>query len=178
MSRHPRPETTDSLVVPSPLGPLLLTASPAGLTRLCFAGQAGVCAAAADENIATPEAERRECGQLLHLAGEQLAAYFAGRLRVFALPLDEGGTSFQRQVWQALRGIPYGRTCSYAELAAAVGRPRACRAVGNANGKNPLPIVTPCHRVIHADGGLGGYSAGLSVKRFLLALEGAVLRRA
>ena len=81
------------------------------------------------------------------------------------------GTPFQLRVWRALQDIPYGRTCSYAELAAAVGSPRACRAVGQANGRNPLMIVIPCHRVIAAGGGLGGYSGGLDIKRFLLRLE-------
>ncbi len=108
---------------------------------------------------------------LLHEAREQLAAYFAGRLRRFDLPLAPQGTPFQLRVWRALQDIPYGRTCSYAELAAAVGSPRACRAVGQANGRNPLMIVIPCHRVIAAGGGLGGYSGGLDIKRFLLRLE-------
>ena len=153
------------LIMPSPLGPVLLTASPVGLSSLGFLSET-------EPPSVLPPAAGGEAARWLALAREQLVAYFAGRLRVFDLPLDEGGTPFQRQVWQALRAIPYGRACSYAELAAAVGRPRACRAVGNANGKNPLPIVTPCHRVIHADGGLGGYSAGLPIKRFLLELEG------
>lgn len=95
----------------------------------------------------------------------------AGRLRRFDLPLAPQGTPFQLRVWRALQDIPYGRTCSYAELAAAVGSPRACRAVGQANGRNPLMIVIPCHRVIAAGGGLGGYSGGLDIKRFLLRLE-------
>lgn len=155
------------LIMPSPLGPVLLTASPAGLSGLRFLP-------GTEPPSALPPAPNGEAARCLDLAREQLVAYFAGRLRVFDLPLDEGGTPFQRQVWQALRAIPYGRTCSYAELAAAVGRPRACRAAGNANGRNPLPIVTPCHRVIHADGGLGGYAAGLPIKRFLLALEGVL----
>ena len=93
------------------------------------------------------------------------------RLRRFDLPLAPRGTPFQLRVWRALQDIPYGRTCSYSELAAAVGDPRACRAVGRANGRNPLMIVIPCHRVIAAGGGLGGYSGGLAVKRFLLRLE-------
>ena len=92
-------------------------------------------------------------------------------LRRFDLPLAPRGTPFQLRVWRALQDIPYGRTCSYSELAAAVGDPRACRAVGRANGRNPLMIVIPCHRVIAAGGGLGGYSGGLEVKRFLLRLE-------
>ena len=108
---------------------------------------------------------------LLHAAREQLAAYFAGRLRRFDLPLAPRGTPFQLRVWRALQDIPYGQTCSYSELAAAISSPRACRAVGQANGRNPLMIVIPCHRVIAAGGGLGGYSGGLDIKRFLLRLE-------
>ena len=89
----------------------------------------------------------------------------------FDLPLAPRGTPFQLRVWRALQDIPYGQTCSYSELAAAISSPRACRAVGQANGRNPLMIVIPCHRVIAAGGGLGGYSGGLDIKRFLLRLE-------
>lgn len=108
---------------------------------------------------------------LLIRAREQLLGYFAGNRRVFSLPLCPEGTAFQQAVWQQLMRIPYGETCSYGQLAAAIGKPGAVRAVGNANGKNPLPILIPCHRVIAADGGLGGYSCGLKKKAFLLALE-------
>jgi len=104
-------------------------------------------------------------------ATRQLAAYFAGRLTVFDLPLRPEGTPFQQQVWRALRDIPYGETRSYAQVAAALGRPAAVRAVGRANGSNPLPIVVPCHRVIGSDGTLTGYGGGLAAKRWLLDLE-------
>lgn len=103
----------------------------------------------------------------------QLGEYFAGRRRAFDLPLAPRGTDFQRRVWRALGEIPYGRTISYGELARRIGNPGASRAVGLANGANPLPIVVPCHRVIGADGSLTGFGGGLPIKRRLLALERA-----
>lgn len=107
---------------------------------------------------------------------QALAAYFGGDRRGFAnLPLDPRGTDFQMRVWQELRRIPWGQTISYAELARRVGRPRASRAVGQANARNPIPLIIPCHRVVAADGSLGGYSAGLDRKRWLLAHEGVRL---
>jgi methylated-DNA-[protein]-cysteine S-methyltransferase len=107
------------------------------------------------------------------LAGvvEQLRAYFAGELAVFDLPVALGGAGFQRQVWELLADIPYGHTTTYGELAARLGRPSASRAVGMANGRNPIPIVLPCHRVIGASGALTGYGGGLDRKRLLLDLE-------
>lgn len=104
-------------------------------------------------------------------ARRQLTEYFAGRRRAFDLPLAAGGTLFQQRVWDALRRIPYGETISYGELARRIGRPTASRAVGAANGRNPIAIVVPCHRVIGADGTLIGYGGGLPVKEALLALE-------
>lgn len=102
---------------------------------------------------------------------EQLLAYLHGQLRTFHCPLDLIGTPFQKKVWQALQGIPYGALVSYRDIAAAIGMPHAYRAVGNANGRNPVPIIIPCHRVIASDGSLGGYSAGLELKKKLIALE-------
>ena len=99
------------------------------------------------------------------------------RLHTFDLPLSPGGTPFQRQVWEALTAIPYGETRTYGEVAAAIGRPRAVRAVGQADHRNPLPILIPCHRVVGADGSLTGYAGGLALKRALLALEGAPVSR-
>jgi methylated-DNA-[protein]-cysteine S-methyltransferase len=104
-------------------------------------------------------------------AVDQLRAYFAGVLSRFDLPLHFGGTPFQNAVWTALRGIPYGETISYRVLAERIGRPTACRAVGAANGTNPLPIVIPCHRVVGADGSLTGFGGGIETKRALLDLE-------
>lgn len=101
----------------------------------------------------------------------QLEAYFERKLTKFDLPLWMNGTSFQRRVWHALREIPCGETRSYREIAESIGAPRAARAVGAANGRNPVPIIVPCHRVIAADGSLGGYAAGLKTKRLLLGIE-------
>ncbi|WP_143831821.1 methylated-DNA--[protein]-cysteine S-methyltransferase [Nocardiopsis sp. CNR-923] len=101
----------------------------------------------------------------------QLRAYFAGELREFDLPLAPAGTDWQLRVWAALTTIPYGETASYGQLARELGRPTASRAVGMANGRNPISIIVPCHRVIGADGSLTGYAGGLERKRFLLALE-------
>ena len=102
---------------------------------------------------------------------DQLRAYFQGKLTRFTCTLDLKGTDFQKQVWSRLRTIPYGRTRSYRWLAERVGNPNASRAVGNANGRNPVPIIVPCHRVIHVNGGLGGYTGGLNLKQTLLELE-------
>ena len=107
----------------------------------------------------------------LAAARRQLTEYFAGKRRDFDLPLAAGGTPFQQRVWDALRRIPYGETISYGELARRIGKPTASRAVGAANGRNPIAIVVPCHRVIGADGTLIGYGGGLPVKEALLALE-------
>jgi len=101
----------------------------------------------------------------------QLRAYFAGDLHTFSLALAPAGTPFQRRVWDALLEIPYGATASYRDIAIAIGKPSAVRAVGLANGRNPIPIIIPCHRVIGSDGSLTGYGGGLDVKRFLLELE-------
>jgi methylated-DNA-[protein]-cysteine S-methyltransferase len=109
---------------------------------------------------------------LLAEAAAQLEAYFGGRLRRFDLPLDLGGSAFQRQVWDQLLAIPYGETRTYAEVAVAIGHPSAVRAVGSANGQNPVAIIVPCHRVVRTGGGLGGYGGGLEAKRALLDLEG------
>ena len=108
---------------------------------------------------------------LIKRTAEQLSEYFDRRRRIFDLPLDLRGTDFQVSVWKALQTIPVGETRSYKDLAAMVGKPRACRAVGMANNRNPLAIVVPCHRVIGSDGGLTGYAAGLEIKRYLLDLE-------
>lgn len=110
---------------------------------------------------------------LLLEAADQLRAYFAGKLREFDLPVAPRGTPFQLSVWDAVSAIPYGSTATYAEIAAAIGHPSACRAVGAANGRNPLPLIVPCHRVIGAAGALTGYGGGLERKRSLLDLEAA-----
>ena len=109
---------------------------------------------------------------LLKQAEKQLADYFAGKRRVFDLPLRPEGTPFQQEVWGVLAGIPYGETTTYGEIAKRIGKPSACRAVGAANGKNPISIFLPCHRVIGTSGKLTGYAGGLEAKEFLLKLEG------
>ena len=120
-----------------------------------------------------PDGQRNDGNPLLTEAARQLRAYFAGALREFELPLDIEGTDFQKRVWGEVAAIPYGETRSYLQIATAIGAPRAVRAVGAANGANPVPIVVPCHRVIGAKGKLVGYGGGLAMKRRLLELEGA-----
>ena len=139
------------------------------------AGESGI--GALDLNPAKPAAGRRnDAHPKLVEAARQLRAYFAGELREFHLALDLRGTAFQKRVWRELTAIPYGETRSYSEIAAAIGAPRAVRAVGAANGANPAPIVVPCHRVIGAGGKLTGYGGGLPLKRRLLDLEKETLR--
>lgn len=153
-----------SVVMRSPVGPLFIVASPAGVTSIEFSdGRAAARSGAG----ADPSAGRHVDAAVL-----QLDEYFAGRRRAFDLALDLRGTAFQVLAWQALVRIPFGATVTYGEQAAMIGRPTAARAVGSANGRNPVPIVVPCHRVLAAGSALGGYSSGLDVKRALLALEG------
>ena len=118
-----------------------------------------------------PECECNENQPLVKEALKQFSAYFEGRLTEFDLPLEMAGTPFQKRVWEALREIPYGETCSYKDLALSIGMPSAVRAVGAANGRNPIAIIVPCHRVIGAGGNLVGYGGGLPMKRMLLDLE-------
>ena len=152
---------------------LLIHDSPVGPLSLVSDGQA--LAALAFENHSKPlqplaEAEPGS-DAVLDEARRQLDAYFAGHIKRFDLPLAPRGTVFQQRVWMALREIPYGKTCSYGELATVVGAPKAVRAVGGANGCNPLSIIVPCHRVIGADGTLTGFGGGIDRKRFLLTHE-------
>jgi methylated-DNA-[protein]-cysteine S-methyltransferase len=150
-----------STIVDSPVGPLGLVASDAGLQAVLFDGR-GIGADGRSPVLAE--------------AARQLDAYFDGSLVEFDLPLELHGTGFQRSCWLALASIPYGQTVSYGEQARRLGLGHeAARAVGAANGSNPLPIVLPCHRVIGADGSLTGFGGGLHVKRFLLEHEGALL---
>ena len=151
----------------APVGPLLLTAAPDGaLTSLSVPGQKG--------GRVVQDDWRRDPGPF-RAAGDQLAAYFAGELKEFRLPLRADGTEFRRRVWTALDEVPYGATATYGEIAARVGAARmAVRAVGGAVGANPLLIVRPCHRVIGANGAMTGYAGGLERKVWLLTLEGAL----
>ncbi|MFC0677324.1 methylated-DNA--[protein]-cysteine S-methyltransferase [Lysobacter korlensis] len=180
---------TCSAVLDSQIGSLRLVASKDGLDAIHFptaqraASVPGSDPIAADSGRASgdayaccsdaPDSSGCRACEVLHTACTQLREYFAGTRRVFELPLTPKGTAFQRMVWQALAEIPFGQTASYAQLAMRLGRPTASRAVGAANGRNPLPIVVPCHRVIGADGSLTGFAGGLDTKRFLLTHEGA-----
>jgi methylated-DNA-[protein]-cysteine S-methyltransferase len=146
------------------IGPLLAVADDAGLRRIHFPEKG---------RARRPDPGWTRDPRPFARLREQLAEYFAGRRRTFSLDLAPAGTAFQRATWAALTRIPYGETISYGELARRVGRPNASRAVGAANGANPLPILVPCHRVIGADGSLTGFGGGLPVKRALLELEGA-----
>ena len=153
-------------VIDSPIGPLTLVTEGGALTGLYMdvpghepdEATLGVPASLGDDEVLTE-------------AARQLGAYFAGELTTFDLPLDLDGTGFQRTVWAGLQQIPYGETISYGELADRIGQPTASRAVGLANGRNPVSIVVPCHRVVGSNGSLTGYGGGLPRKQFLLALE-------
>ena len=158
----------------SPLGTLRLAATRKGLAQICLPRSAGPGFTGWLARR-LPDAERVDWLPLLDKARQELDAYFAGRLREFTLSLDLRGTPFQLAVWEALRRIGYGETRSYADVAREVGRPRALRAVGNANGANPVPVIVACHRVISSDGRLGGYGGGAEAKRRLLALEKAAV---
>jgi methylated-DNA-[protein]-cysteine S-methyltransferase len=146
----------------SPVGPLLLVADDAGLREILFVN---------GRHKARPDPSWKKDSARFKETIRQLKAYFAGDLEDFDLRLAPEGTRFQLKVWERLCGIRYGETISYGELARGIGNPNACRAVGLANGSNPIPIVIPCHRVIGSNGKLTGYGGGLPIKEKLLALE-------
>ena len=143
----------------SPIGELLLAGSGDAIRAIQYPGRHSI------------RGEWVEASAPFAEAVEQLERYFAGERKEFDLPLEMPGSEFDRKVWSELRRIPYGETCSYGEIARAIGRPERARAVGSANARNPLPIVVPCHRVIGADGSLVGYGGGLELKQALLDLE-------
>jgi methylated-DNA-[protein]-cysteine S-methyltransferase len=151
----------------SPVEKLLLAGDPNGLQQVLFS---------TDLRPANPDPEWQEDASALNEVARQLKAYFAGELEHFELSLSPQGTPFQQKVWSELQKIPYGETISYGELARRIGNPNASRAVGLANGSNPIPIVIPCHRVIGSNGKLTGYGGGLPIKEKLLALEKRQLR--
>jgi methylated-DNA-[protein]-cysteine S-methyltransferase len=150
-----------STTVESPVGPLTLVSNGRALTRLEFQPARGVASGSWSHGT----------DRVLDRARRELEAYFSGRLRVFEVPLAPEGTPFQCKVWDALLTIPYGATRSYGEQARAIGQPAAARAVGLANGRNPIAIIIPCHRVIGANGSLTGYGGGMARKKLLLDLE-------
>ena len=158
-TRSPRPVHT---LVDSPIGPLRLVARGEEITGLYMERQ---------RHLPADEVFGERVDDAFDTARAQLDEYFAGDRTEFDLPLRLEGSDFQRRVWAALAEIPYGRTVSYGELAARLGSPGASRAVGLANGRNPIAVIVPCHRVVAADGSLGGYGGGLERKRYLLDLE-------
>jgi methylated-DNA-[protein]-cysteine S-methyltransferase len=149
--------------IDSPVGTLRLVSDGEHMVAIEFEGRHG-----------EPGADGDGSDTALAACAAQLAEYFAGERHAFDLPLAPAGTAFQRHVWAALAQIPYGELRSYREIARAIGQPAAVRAVGAANGRNPLPIVVPCHRVVGSDGSLTGFAGGLEIKRRLLELEGAL----
>ncbi|MXZ10522.1 MAG: methylated-DNA--[protein]-cysteine S-methyltransferase [Gemmatimonadetes bacterium] len=150
----------------SPLGPLTVLASDNGVPAIAFEGDRTEQA-----KINLP---RTEDHPIINATTEQLAMYFEGTLKVFDLPLDLRGTNFQKRVWKLLLEIPFGETRTYGDIARALGNAGASQAVGAANGKNPVAIVVPCHRVIGASGHLTGYAGGMEKKKFLLTHEGVI----
>jgi methylated-DNA-[protein]-cysteine S-methyltransferase len=152
------------ITMDSPIGELLIRSRDGAITDIQFSP------------FAVPADGRDDAEPVLQAARDQLTGYFAGARTEFDLPMEPSGTEFQRKVWQELRTIPYGKTTSYGMVAASLGlKPAASRAVGTANGANPIPIVVPCHRVIGADGSLTGYGGGLDRKQILLRLEAPAL---
>ncbi len=149
--------------MPSTVSSLLLIGDAAGLQRICFCKHCDYRELIEDDWY--------ESADFFATAVRELEEYFAGYRRVFTVKIDLHGTDFQRLVWQQLQRIPYGATQSYKDIATALGNPGAARAVGMANHRNPLPIIIPCHRVIAADGALGGFASGVELKRKLLILE-------
>ncbi|PYX32237.1 MAG: cysteine methyltransferase [Acidobacteria bacterium] len=173
-------ETLYSTMFTSPIGPLFLAASEHGLVALEFdARSPGQQSIRPNPRNLREEQERSRVAFELSESGlrpylRELDEYFSGQRRRFTFPLDLRGTDFQLACWRALQAIPYGETRTYADIARAVGKPNAFRAVGMANNRNPIAIVVPCHRVIASDGTLCGYGGGLDLKRRLLELEGAL----
>lgn len=157
----------------SPIGPLILVSSERGFCRLVLPGEGQEALLDWIEDKCNENTLVERNLKAHQQVVEQLGAYFAGELREFDLALDLMGTPFQLQVWQELQKIPYGQTRTYQEVASNIGNPRAVRAVGQANNRNPIPVIIPCHRVIGKSGALVGYGGGLEVKLYLLGLEGA-----
>ena len=152
-------------IMPSKFGDITIQANDQGLLGVWFE----VCTTK-PENLGKEQSRH----PILVEARQQLNDYFCGELNSFSMPLAAKGTEFQKQVWHALTQIPYGQTCSYQDVANAIGNPNAVRAVGLANGKNPISVIVPCHRVIGKSGKLTGYAGGLAVKKALLELEGII----
>jgi len=175
-SDHPAARATGSDVatwatIKSRIGVIRVAATPQGVCKIALGRETAQDFLGWLERHVGHVPRRPECSGLVALALDQIAEYLAGRRREFDLPLDVRGTDFQRRAWAAVAAIPYGQTRTYSQVAQAIGRPAAVRAVGAANGANPLPLVVPCHRVLGSDGSLTGYGGGLDVKRKLLDME-------
>lgn len=155
--------------IASPVGMICLEADHEALLSLYIVGSEAASRWSEQE-------ERGEGSQILEQTERELQEYFAGKRKEFTVPVCCYGTEFQMKVWNALREIPYGETRSYAEIAQTIGKPRACRAVGGANNRNPIMILTPCHRVVGSDGSLVGFGGGLEAKKYLLDLERRIIR--
>ena len=167
-----------STTIDSPIGPLTIVASDAGIRAILWEVDSDVeRVRIGDDGAAVVVIDDPTEDRVLADACRQLGEYFAGSRQEFDLPLDPRGTPFQHAAWEALRAIPYGSTVSYGEQARRLGDSRKARAVGAANGRNPISVVVPCHRVVGADGSLTGFAAGVDVKAWLLDHERAVLSR-
>ncbi len=164
---------THRVQMKTPIGVLTIESNEEAVTHIALPAEGGDRKGTANGRRSPAQSDAGPLPAPLAVAVAQLEEYFAGRRRQFDIPLELCGTDFQKSVWLELAHIPYGETVSYGELALMVGRPQAYRAVGQANGANPVPIVLPCHRVVASGGGIGGYGGGLPMKRKLLALEGA-----
>ena len=158
-------------IIASPVGALTLVASDEGLAAILWENDN-------PKRVRLGELTDGSDHPVILQAEQQLAEYFAGKRSAFSIRLDMAGTEFQKKVWQALLTIPFGETRSYNEIARQVGNPKASRAVGAANGRNPVSIITPCHRAIGSDGSLTGFAGGLDAKRYLLTLEGKLEKAA
>ena len=171
-------KTYISKTMPSPVGTLTLVAGDTGLAAILWENDdpARVRLTHVPGDVIAVAPARAAAHDVLRETARQLTDYFAGRRTSFSLPLDFQGTDFQKAVWQALLTIPFGETRSYADIARQIGNPRAVRAVGAANGRNPILIVAPCHRVIGTNGKLTGFAGGLDAKALLLGLETAAPR--
>ena len=159
---RPTADTIFHTTIESPVGPLLLAGTETVLHFVSFASS---------RRAVRPRPQWQRANGQFQEAERQLRAYFDRKLTIFDLPISLDGTEFQLEVWNRLREIPYGETISYGELARRIGKPDAARAVGLANGQNPIPIIIPCHRVIGSDGSLTGFGGGLPIKQKLLRLE-------
>ncbi|NLW92741.1 MAG: methylated-DNA--[protein]-cysteine S-methyltransferase [Syntrophomonadaceae bacterium] len=153
----------NALICATDIGPLVIAENGRAITQIFLPGEA------------VPTGYKYKDTGLLKEAALQLQAYFSGTLKTFSVAIDPQGTRFMQQVWASLQQIPYGETRSYRDIAVSIGNPRACRAVGQANNRNPIPILIPCHRVIGANGQLVGYGGGIHMKKYLLDLEKEII---